>query len=230
MPDENSMQGLYEQARMHDLYRSRRRTLILGPIMFSFVLFTLYCLFYFGPPVQGILNRYEQILNAQVEGMQKIPDLQNRLTKLESELNLLTTESVDARLKNIEQSIHVGRVKPGDVASLNDLKNEFQQLKTYMFRDPGELVELKELQSNYRKLAESQNQFATKESVQTEIAGIHSIFSILYVMIGIIFTILFGSLVFANRRGAKRDEIPTAPVGRADIPPNSPLPPVEGRE
>ena len=211
--NDNSMEFLEYRARMREIYLRRRSKML----QMFFVLLVIFPLFFAAiflvPSVQGILRAQQQILEARLEGMKQIPRLEQKLDKLESQMVLLTTESVDARLQTVEKAMHVGQLTPEDIATLVDIKNDVTTLKTYMFRDPKELVELKELQKNYQSLATAQHQYATKESLRSQIGMLQTNLMVSLAFFGILFTVTFGSWWFVGRRAAK-PETPTRPAHR----------------
>jgi len=134
-----------------------------------------------------------------------VPDIEKKLNQLEARMNALTTESIDSRVKTLEKAMNTGALKPEDVADLNELRSELMQLKGYMFKDPREVVEFKQLQNDYRNLAAAQSQFATKDAITT----VQWILGLGLGFFGILFTIFFGSWWFAGRKSTPQ---PTKPV------------------
>jgi cell division protein FtsL len=163
------------------------------------------------PSVSSILQRQEQIMAAELQGVNKIPDISTKLQKLESQISLLTTESIDARVSALEKALTIGNVKPEDISSLLEVRKEVGVLKTYMFRDPKELVDLKELQSNYRGLHEQVSQAATKDMVRSEVGVLQTIITVSFTFFGLLFTVLFGSWWFIGRK--PKSDSATKPVG-----------------
>ena len=158
---------------------------------------------YLVPRVARILDRQEEMMAAQAEGMKKLPDLADRLAKLEKEISTLTTDSIDGRLRSVERTLQTGQLKPEEIASLSELRSDVLLLKTYMFRDARELVEFKQLQSDYHILRERQDTTATKSDVST-----------LQWIIGVGATILFALIAVPPifNRGRSDKPIPTTPV------------------
>ncbi|HEX8372715.1 MAG TPA: hypothetical protein VF585_08045 [Chthoniobacterales bacterium] len=147
---------------------------------------------------------------AELQGISKIPDISAKLKKLESQISLLTTESIDGRISAIEKALSVGNINPEDIGSLLEVKRELEILKTYMFRDPKEVVDLKELQSNYRNLQEQSNQAATKDMLRSEIGVLQAIVTVSFTFFGLLFTVLFGSWWFIGRK--PKPDFATKPV------------------
>ena len=77
-------------------------------IMFAAVIVVMYLIV----PIKGILEKYEERMSAEVEGMQQIPSLKKELATLQKQLSALTTESVENRLHLIEENIRVGKIDP----------------------------------------------------------------------------------------------------------------------
>ncbi|EIU2834816.1 TPA: hypothetical protein L4810_006780 [Pseudomonas aeruginosa] len=193
-------------------YRRRKQTYTIV-LVSMFLLTLIFSVLFLLPPVQGILSKKEQLLAAQVEGIKKIPDIESKLEKLQSQIQLLTTESIDTRLTKVETAIGSGSVKADQVKSFWQLAKEIDTLKGYMFKDPKELVELKELQKNYSSLASTTELYATKESVNSQISTIQTILGISLGFFGLLFTVVFGSWWFIGRK-PQVVEVPTRSVHR----------------
>lgn len=204
---EDSMHFLRRRSFRDEEAARRRLSIALFAVVFGFFAYVVIVLL---PPAAGILRRHEQILAAQAEGMKKIPNLEATIRKLEEQQSLLSTTSIEARIDAIEKAIQAGRIKPDQVATLLDVKRDIEVLKTYMFRDPRELVELKELQNNYRVLNDAVSAAATREMVRAEIGTLQMLFGVSLAFFGLLFSVLFGSWWFIGRKSTS--EAPTTPV------------------
>ena len=159
-----------------------------------------------GTPVRGILERYQEILSAEAQGMRRLPELQKQIATLEKQLSSLTSDSINARIKTIEQAIRVGQIKPEDVATVQDVSKELGVLKTYMFRDPTELIALKQLQKDYRELRETQNQLAKKDDVSRDIAFLNNLFYSTTGLFGLILAVMGGFSWYSAKRIKKEEK------------------------
>lgn len=215
--NDNSREYIRHMVNREDyLYRRRKQTLII--IFASLVLFPLvFSVLQLVPAYQSILSKEEQILDAQLEGMKKIPNIEKNLSQLESQISILSTESIEARLSKIENAIHAGDINSDEIGSFIDLQNDITTLKTYMFRDPKELIELKILQKDYRELADNQSQYATKEALRSEVSTFQTILTISLSFFGLLFTVVFGSWWFIGKRTAETSQ-PTRPVNKSSAP------------
>jgi len=217
--DSSESSAQHSQSYENELWRQKRvmRLATIQLAMIPVYVVTIMLIL----PIRGILNKQEQIMSAQLQGMQKVPELEKKIAKLESQINLLTTESVDSRIRILEKSLNTANLKPEEIASLNQLREDLTRIKTYMFNDPREVVEFKEMQRDYHNLAAAQSQFATKEAMQSGMATVQWIFGLL---IGVLYTIYFGSWWFASRKSIPQETKPvTSPVsptptrGRSDL-------------
>jgi hypothetical protein len=165
--------------------------LLVGMVIFLFVVLQGVTLM---PAVSGILKAKHAIMLAQAEGFRKIPDIEGRISTLDKRTLTLTSENIEARLGKIETAIKVGQVNPETLSSLQELRNDFNALKTYMFSDPDKLVELRTLQNDYQQLKQAQSQMITKEAVSSQINSTKDLFWISLGLHGILFTIMIGAL------------------------------------
>jgi len=140
------------------------------------------------PPVSAILQRQEQLMAAELQGINRIPDISDKLLKLDAQMMILTTDSIDSRLRTVEAALSTGNVSPDQISSLIETQKELGVLKTYMFQDPRGLVELKQLQSDYKVLNEQLGQAATKDMLKSEVGVIQTIMTASFTILGILLT------------------------------------------
>ncbi|MCK2120816.1 hypothetical protein [Pseudomonas sp. PNPG3] len=198
-------------ANMH-----RRRSQNLSFLLGYFVVFIFaFSAVLLVPPVQGILNKKELILAAELEGMKKIPELEKTLAKIEGQISLLNSGSVGARLDKLESLTSSQSFNAVQVRTLSQLNQELSSLKSYMFKDTREIVEFKEMQSNYSKLVSDQSSYATKEALSSQISNLQWALGLSLGFFGLLFTVLFGSWWFVGRRGQDQP-VPTRPVRGAN--------------
>ena len=164
-----------------------------------------YC-YVFDYPDKGILEKYEQKISAEVDGMQQIPSLRKEIAILQKQLTALTTESIESRLHIIEENIRVGKIKPSDVKATQDLSHDLQILKTYMFRDPEELLELKQLQRNYQDLKNQSDKYIEKDDVMREVSFLNNLFFSSIGLFGLLLAVMGGSWLQSNKKLKIMDE------------------------
>lgn len=132
--------------------------------------------------------------------MEKIPDLRREITVLEKQIATLSTVSIESRLKSIETAIKAGDIDTGQIATLQELKSEFEILKTYMFNDPEGLVQLKTLQRDYGELVDSKNSYMSKDEIRREIGFLTNMFYTVLGFLGLLISIAGGSWWFTSRK------------------------------
>jgi hypothetical protein len=159
------------------------------------------------PIVRSFVAAKERQLEAQQQTMLALPEMQARIENLENRLKLLTTASIEARVSTIETALRVGNVSADQVASLEDLRKELEVLKSYMFSDPKGLVELKQMETDYRLLTQNENMMATKEELRNASAAATDRLYLTWAFLGIIFAIML-----ADRFIPRRQIIPTKPI------------------
>ena len=185
--------------RGRDPFIERQRWMFTQVFRMMPFIILLYCFVFFAPAIRGILEEYESILASEAEGMQRLPDLRKQISTLEAQLASLTTKSIETRLSTIETAVRVGSVKPDDIATVQELKEELDVLKTYMFRDPRELVELKELQKNYQEIRENQDRLITKDEAYREIKFTNNLFYASIGLFALLLAVMGGSWISTRR-------------------------------
>jgi hypothetical protein len=78
-----------------------------------------------------VLVAMENRLNLDAAGDGRIQAIGQQLEGLRGKLNGLLAESVEIRLKSLEQSIADGKVNGDEMAALQSLQNDFRQIETY---------------------------------------------------------------------------------------------------
>ncbi len=202
----------YEDDRPYRLspFLERQRymmTMLLAMLRFMSVFILVYLLFIIAVPVRTILSRYADILSAQAEGMRRIPDIEKQLNTLETRLSGLTTQSIETRLGTLEQAIRAGQIKPEDVATVQDLRRDLDSLKTYMFQDPRELVELRQLQRNYQEVRDKQDKLITKDEVMREVSFLQNMFYASTTLFGLLLAGIGGSWWLGSRKLSKMERL-----------------------
>ncbi len=159
------------------------------------------------PAYKNLLVARQRLIDSQQKSLASLPELESKMAALAEQLRLLTTSSIEARLNTIETTLHVADVKPEQIASLEDTRKEFDILKSYMFADPKGLVELKQLQTDYRALREQANLLATKEDVKNQISSLNNLWFLSLGFFGIIISMLVVPKLFS-----RSTTIPTKPI------------------
>ena len=157
---------------------------LLMPLIFMFIVMMLV------EPAQKLMTQYERILAAEASGMERIPDLRKQIAILEKQLVALSSKSIESRLGTIEKSIAVGDIDVNEVATLQQLKSDFDVLKSYMFNDPEDLVKLKTLQRDYTELKGGIKEYVHKDVVEREISFLTNLFYTVLAFLGILISIV----------------------------------------
>jgi len=215
--NDDSAEYLYHlnmRESMRERYLARRRSIMILAVGMAAVASVLYFLFFLGAPIRGILENKERIMSLQAQGYEIIPDIEERIESVNRQLKLLTTDSIENRLSIIEEAIRVGDASPDEIASIQQMREDLNELKSYMFRDPKEMVELKQLQSDYRNLAQGLKETPTIEAMKSQISFTNNLLFATWAFFGILFTILFGT-----RPKKPKEHIPTKPIS-TEAPPS----------
>jgi len=186
--DDNPVEYIRNHMAFSDFTLRRRWQSLL--LLFAAVIsgVSIWILLTLLPPVSAILQRQEQLMAAELQGINRIPDISDKLLKLDAQMMILTTDSIDSRLRTVEAALSTGNVSPDQISSLIETQKELGVLKTYMFQDPRGLVELKQLQSDYKVLNEQLGQAATKDMLKSEVGVIQTIMTASFTILGILLT------------------------------------------
>jgi len=186
-------------ARRKDIFERQTMIINLMPkLIFPLVLMLIAMMLL--EPTKNLMSQYERILSAEAEGMERLPELRKQITILEKQLANLTASSVENRLTKIEKSIAAGDVDINEVATLHQLKSDFDILKTYMFSDPEDLVKLKTLQRDYSEMSSEISDYVKKDAVEREIKFLTNMFYTVLAFLGILISIVGGSWWFTSRK------------------------------
>jgi cell division protein FtsB len=159
-------------------------TTMLVPMLFIIIFV------WFGEPAKNLMIQYERILSAEASGMERIPELKKQISILEKQLATLTNQSIESRLATIEKSIAIGDVDVSEIATLQNLKVDFDVLKSYMFSDPEDLVKLKTLQRDYQEISGDIQNYVHKDVVDREISFLTNLFYTVLGFLGILISIV----------------------------------------
>ncbi len=114
------------------------------------------------------LEQENKLLEAELDGIYKVPDLESTLTNLEERINILNTEEIDGRLDRIEKTLEISDLKPEQVKSLSEIRNDYVKIKSYVFQNPDQIIEIKQLQRDYIQIKDRQEKFMEKEDIERE--------------------------------------------------------------
>ncbi|WHI46948.1 hypothetical protein [Microbulbifer sp. VAAF005] len=121
----------YFLGRKRDLFERQTLLANLLPKLIFPMIFMLIAMMLLEPS-KNLMLQYERILAAEADGMERIPELRKQITILEKQLANLSSSSVEQRLANIERSIEVGDVDVDEVKTFQQLRSDFEILKTYL--------------------------------------------------------------------------------------------------
>ncbi len=182
----------YFLGRKRDLFERQTQLANLIPKLIFPMIFMLIAMMLL-EPAKNLMSQYERILAAEADGMERIPELRKQITILEKQLANLSSSSIEQRLASIEKSIEVGDVDIDEVKTFQQLRSDFEILKTYMFSDPEDLVKLKTLQRDYQEVSSSIENFVEKDVVEREISFLNNMFYTVLGFLGILISIAGGS-------------------------------------
>lgn len=158
---------------------------------YVFIGLLLYCAFSIIPPIKGILMKKEEIMAAQLTGLQRIPKIEEAIQRMEERQATLTSKSMDERLSKIEGAVTKGDLSLEEIKELSQLAEEVKILKGFLVKDPSAFFELKELQSNYKALVSDQAKYAVKDVVDSQITMMQWVGGI---FMGIVLAVIFSPL------------------------------------
>ena len=159
-------------------------------------------------PLYSYLNANTKLMEAELAGIKRIPDLEAKLENIDERLRLVSTATVTARLDALERELQLANLKPDEVHALASIQSDMSALKSYMFKDPNAIVEYREIQAAVQDFRSAQKDFATKESVNSSVQTLWNVFFVQLAFVGILFTVFLGSWWFAQRQAPE----PTVPV------------------
>jgi hypothetical protein len=200
--------------RVRDLSFYRQRTAILLVLSVPLVALCIYTVGALVPVCKNLLISRQRLLDAQQRALTTVPELEQKIAALNEQMRVLTTSSIESRLNTIETAIHVGNVRPEQIAALEDTRKQLETLKTYMFSDPKRLVDLQKLQSDYRSLKDDASTYATKDDLKTQLSSLHNLWTLSLWIFGIIVSVLLVPRLFARKPSVTTT--PTAPPPPAE--------------
>jgi hypothetical protein len=125
--DDNSAERMFYHVRSRELDTWRRRTFVT--LLFSILVVASFI--YFAPTLRSILLHKDKLLEAQIQGMQAIPDIQAKIAGLNDQMKVLSTTSIENRLQTIEAAMKVGDVKPEQIATIEDMRKDIDTLHSH---------------------------------------------------------------------------------------------------
>jgi len=155
------------------------------------------------PSIQRMLDAQADMVAAQAAGLKVIPDLEAKIADLDKRTKTLTSQEIDSRLTRIETAIRVGQVSPSQLASLQQLRQDFDSLKTFMFARPEQLVEFRTLQRDYLELKEASKNIMPRQDMLRELESTKTLFYWNLAVFGVLASIFAGAWFMALRQTMK---------------------------
>lgn len=170
------------------------------------------------PSIRKILDSKADILRLQAKGYEIIPDIESKISDIDKSLQTLTTKNIENRLSKIEKAIQVGEIKIEDIQSIQNIREDFKVLKTYMFETPEKLIEFRSIQKDYIELKDKFAKTMDKDDIIREIDSLKSLFYYTLAIVGILVSIFAGSWVVAIRNSSKniKDESSTHEIKKEE--------------
>lgn len=100
-------------------------------------------------PVYNILQNYNTLLERQVKSLPRIDNWEQRIIEQEKRLQLLTTESIDGRLRKVENLLAAGNFNKDELKNLQQISVELKKIKSDIYISPARIGEFRELQYKF---------------------------------------------------------------------------------
>ena len=100
-------------------------------------------------PVYNILQNYNTLLERQVKSLPRIDNWEQRIIEQEKRLQLLTTESIDGRLRKVENLLAAGNFNKDELKNLQQISAELKKIKSDIYISPTRIGEFRELQYKF---------------------------------------------------------------------------------
>ena len=100
-------------------------------------------------PAYNILQNYNTLLERQVKSLPRIDNWEQRIIEQEKRLQLLTTESIDGRLRKVENLLAAGNFNKDELKNLQQISVELKKIKSDIYISPARIGEFRELQYKF---------------------------------------------------------------------------------
>ena len=100
-------------------------------------------------PVYNILQNYNTLLERQVKSLPHVDNWEQRIIEQEKRLQLLTTESIDGRLRKVENLLAAGNFNKDELKNLQQISVELKKIKSDIYISPARIGEFRELQYKF---------------------------------------------------------------------------------
>jgi hypothetical protein len=172
-------------------------------IFYPVVALMVFFIFFAWPPIRNLMQAKHEIMIAQAKGLNFLPELESKLNALEKRTAALTSENIDNRLIKIEKAIKIGEIKPQEIASLQEIRDDLSKLKTFMFSDPEHMVELRALQKDYLDLKSAAEKMMRKDDILREIDSVRNLFYATLAICGVLVSIFAGAWFIALKKSIR---------------------------
>lgn len=114
------------------------------------------------------LNQENKLLEAELDGIYKVPELESLLSNLEERVRILNTKEINGRLSKIEKSLEIADLDFDQIKSIKQLREDYEKIQSYVFQNPDQVIEVKQLQRDYIEIKARQEKFMEKDDIERE--------------------------------------------------------------
>ena len=125
-------------------YRTITLQMTMMRMMFWPVVIVMVIVF-LGPIAKDFLNLYKDRLELENQGYKVIPDLEEKVDNINSILENITTDNIAARLDIIETAIRIGDVSTEELATIQIIRQDLDQIKSLISSDTARIIEIRAL-------------------------------------------------------------------------------------
>lgn len=164
------------------------RMIIIGVIVFPLV-FLL-------PKVSSILSNINNGIVIRNNSLNRLPDIEMKIKEIDARLSKLQSSEIGSRLAVIEKRLGTGELNVDDIRKLDSLSLSVKRMQQYMAADMGTVFDIKTMHSKTEKIDALEKDL---NQAHSDIQSEQTQKTIIFVLIGILFTMYFGSWWFQSK-------------------------------
>lgn len=159
--------------------------------------------------VQGFLSHLETRLAVEAHGDARLHAINQHVEVLQGKFNALLAESVEVRLKALEQSVANGRIGGDDLRNFETLKNDLKLLENYTEKSGGNLTDYAPQEHPRFQAMPSTQKVWRPEELRSEFLQLQNLFYLCLAVLALSFLMVTGYW-FWQRHRFRRLESPAA--------------------
>lgn len=179
-----------------ELFLKQRKDVVDSAFRMMIISVIIIPLVFLLPKVSSMLSNIDNGIAIRNNALNRLPDIEAKIAEIDAKFSKLQSSEVGSRLAVIEKRLGTEELNLDDIRRLDSLSLNVKKMQEYMATDMGTVFDIKTMHSKTEKIdALEKDLIQAHSDIQNE----QTQKTIIFVLIGILFTMYFGSWWFQSK-------------------------------